>query len=277
MARKQQENHSYEIDTGIAEVVEEPDGSVTLLVNGVPSSNNVAGAPERLEFEYMRWIVAAVEEFAPAELKRPRLTHLGGAGCSLARYFAHVWPTSRNTVVEIDMELAQLVRQIFDIPKSPSVKIRVGDAREETTNFYPSSRDVIIRDVFAGASTPRNLTTVEFFSAARASLADDGLYVANCGSHADLINAKDELAGMCEVFPDVAVIADPPMLKGRRYGNIILLGANRRLVDDGALTRRLLQGAVPAHFKDAAWATALARKGTARHDTRHDAQLFGTC
>ena len=161
MARKQQENQTYEIDTGIAEVVEEPDGSVTLLVNGVPSSNNVPGDPERLEFEYMRWIVAAIEELPPSQAK-PRLTHLGGAGCSLARYFAHLWPASRNTVVEIDMELAQLVRQIFDIPKSPAVKIRVGDAREETDNFYPASRDILIRDVFAGATTPRSLTTVEF-------------------------------------------------------------------------------------------------------------------
>lgn len=267
MARKQQENQTYEIDTGIAEVVEEPDGSVTLLVNGVPSSNNVPGDPERLEFEYMRWIVAAIEELPPSQAK-PRLTHLGGAGCSLARYFAHLWPASRNTVVEIDMELAQLVRQIFDIPKSPAVKIRVGDAREETDNFYPASRDILIRDVFAGATTPRSLTTVEFFAAARASLADEGLYVANCGSHADLTNAKDELAGMLEVFPHMAAIADPPMLKGRRYGNIILLGANYPLEDTGALTRRLLQGAVPAHFKGHAWARNLAAKGTARRDIK---------
>ena len=46
----------HEIDTGVAEVLHEPDGSMVLLVNGVPSSHIVPGDPERLDFEYMRWI-----------------------------------------------------------------------------------------------------------------------------------------------------------------------------------------------------------------------------
>ena len=44
------------------------------------------------------------------------------------------------------------------------MKIRVGDAREVTDAFKPATRDVIIRDVFTSATTPRNLTTVEFLS-----------------------------------------------------------------------------------------------------------------
>lgn len=273
MARKQQENPTYEIDTGIAEIVEESDGSVTLLVNGVPSSNNVPEDPERLEFEYMRWITAAIEELASFKnpTSKSRLTHLGGAGCTLARYFAHVWPGSRNTVVEIDSALAQLVREVFDIPKSPAVKIRVGDAREETDKFVPNSRDVIIRDVFAGATTPRSLTTVEFFEAARSSLSENGLYIANCGDHSDLTNAKEELAGMMEVFPHVAVIADPAMLKGRRYGNIMLLGTDHPLEASPQLTRRLLQGAVPAQFKDEKWARQLSSGAEPRHDETYSA------
>lgn len=264
MARKKRGNQFYEIDTGIAEIIDEPDGSVTLLVNGVPSSNNVPGEPERLEFEYMRWIAAAVEELtSPA---KPRLTHLGGAGCSLPRYFAHRWPNSRNTVVEIDMELARLVRELFDIPSSPTVKIRVGEAREVTDSFVPASRDVIIRDVFTSATTPRPLTTVEFFRAAYSSLSEEGLYVANCGDYSDLTNAREELAGMTEVFPHVAAIADPPMLKGRRYGNIILLGASFPLETTPGLTKKLLSGAVPAHFKGEKWARSLWSGVQARYD-----------
>ena len=48
----------YEIDTGVAEVLHEPDGSMVLLVNGVPSSHVVPGEPTRLDFEYMRWMAA---------------------------------------------------------------------------------------------------------------------------------------------------------------------------------------------------------------------------
>ncbi|MEX3505124.1 spermidine synthase [Corynebacterium sp. LK2510] len=263
MARQ---SETYEIDSGIAEVHTEPDGSLVLLVNGVPSSHIVPGEPERLDFEYMRWIADFLDDIRCWD--KPRLTHLGGGACTLARYFAHQWRGSRNTVVEIDGELAMLARSLFDVPRAPAVKIRVGDAREETFGFKPGTRDVIIRDVFSVATTPRDLTTVEFYAAARASLSETGVYVANCGSHADLKEAREELAGMCEVWPHVAAIADPPMLKGRRYGNIVLIGANRPLEASPQLTRALLMGAVPAQFKDESWARQLAT--TPRHDPPAD-------
>ncbi len=257
----------YEIDTGVAEVLHEPDGSMVLLINGVPSSHIVPGEPERLDFEYMRWIADFLDDAYPAEAKpKSRLTHLGGGACTLARYFAATWPGSRNTVVEIDSELAILARELFDVPRSPAVKIRVGDAREETDGFKPATRDVLIRDVFTSATTPANLTTVEFYGACRSSLSERGLYVANCGAHADLKEAKDELAGMCEAWPHVAAIADPPMLKGRRYGNIVLIGANRPLEATPELTRALLIGAVPAQFKGEEWCRKLAAQGQARRD-----------
>lgn len=249
----------HEIDTGVAEVLHEPDGSMVLLVNGVPSSHIVPGDPARLDFEYMRWIADFLSDAYADEAKpKSRLTHLGGAACTLPRYFAHAWPGSRNTVVEIDSELAVLARMLFDVPRAPTVKIRVGDAREVTEAFKPATRDVIIRDVFSSATTPRNLTTVEFYAAARASLSERGIYIANCGSHADLKEAKEELAGMLEVWPHVAAIADPPMLKGRRYGNIVLIGANHELEATPELTRNLLKGGVPAQFKGEAWARSLA-------------------
>lgn len=255
----------HEIDTGVAEVLREPDGSMVLLVNGVPSSHIVPGNPTRLDFEYMRWMADFLDSAYPDEAKpKSRLTHLGGGACTLARYFAHAWRGSRNTVVEIDSELAVLARELFDVPRAPAVKIRVGDAREETDGFKPATRDVIIRDVFTSATTPRNLTTAEFYGEARASLSERGVYVANCGAHADLREAKEELAGMLEVWPHVAAIADPPMLKGRRYGNIVLIGANQPVQASPELTRDLLMGAVPAQFKDEAWCRALAT--TPRHD-----------
>ena len=69
----------YEIDTGVAEVLHEPDGSMVLLVNGVPSSHVVPGEPTRLDFEYMRWMADFLDSAYP-ETKRAksRLTHLGG-------------------------------------------------------------------------------------------------------------------------------------------------------------------------------------------------------
>lgn len=67
---------------------------------------------------------------------------------------------------------------------------------------------------------------------------------------------------MAEVWEHVAVIADPPMLKGRRYGNIVLLASDTELLADATpamstamstAMRRLLGGAVPAQYKDETW------------------------
>ncbi|MFH0411856.1 spermidine synthase [Corynebacterium sp. L4756] len=243
---------TYDISTGTAEIEADPfrDGAFILHVNGVPSSHIVPGEPRELEFEYMRWIAAGVEVFASGH----RITHLGGGACSLARYFADLWDDSKNTVVEFDAKLGELVREKFDIPRAPKVKIRAGEAREETEKFLPASRDIIIRDVFAGAVTPTPLTTVEFFQAAHRSLIAGGLYAANCGDHSDLRGAKAEIAGLLEVFNNVAVIADPPMLRGRRYGNIILIASDDELpAANQALNSRLLSGAVPAQYKGPAW------------------------
>lgn len=244
----------YQGDSGPLALEPDPytaDGWV-IYVNGVPSSHIVIGAPRELAFEYMRWLASAVRAQVTGGFLNPRrITHLGGGACTMARYFADVYPDSRNTVVELDGKLAELVREQFDIPRAPRVKIRVEDARVVAASFTPASRDVVIRDVFAGAVTPETFTTVEFFTDCHRGLAADGLYVANCGDHSDLRGAKAELAGMAEVWRHLAVIADPPMLKGRRYGNIILLASDAEIAEPPV--RDLLGGGVPAQFKGDAW------------------------
>lgn len=262
----------YPTDTGSVEL--RPDGYLAgaweVLVNGVPSSH-IAEDPLTLEYEYMRWIVAAINHWIPGRIntKSLRVTHLGGGACSIARYIVAKYPASRNTVVELDGALGTLVRDWFDLPRSPQLKIRQGDARAVTETFVPASRDIIIRDVFAGTETPHNLTTVEFFQLCKNSLAPGGLYVANCGDHSDLKGAHAEIKGLEEVFGHVSVIADPAMLKGRRYGNIILLASESALPagqDADALARELLGGAVPAQYKGEGWTRKFAAAGTARHD-----------
>ena len=57
-------------------------------------------------------------------------------------------------VVEIDAKLAELVRGWFDIPRAPLVRIRVGEARAVTESLSEDSRDLVIRDVFSGSTTP---------------------------------------------------------------------------------------------------------------------------
>ncbi len=83
--------------------------------------------------------------------------------------------------------------------------------------------------------------------------------------------ARAELAALSEVFEHVAAVADPAMLKGRRYGNIVLAASAAPLPLEGspeaaALSRELLGGAVPAQYKDAAWGRSFVGGTPPRHD-----------
>lgn len=248
---------AYKIDTGTAELI--PDGDNPsgwlLKINGVQSSHIDLSDPLRLEFEYMRWMARLIESSWEPGAKI-RVLHLGGGACSMARYLAAAYTGARQVVVEIDGRLAELVRGWFDIPRAPLVRIRVGEARQVTQTLTSDSRDLIIRDVFAGHLTPSPLTTREFTEHAHRVLAADGMYLVNCGDTPDLVRARREIATIGSVFRYVAVIADPPMLKGRRYGNVLIAGSDVPLGENPKLVRTLLGGAVPAQF----WDDARARK-----------------
>ncbi|GAA4049746.1 spermidine synthase [Arthrobacter methylotrophus] len=259
----------YYIDTGDCELVADPDNSNgwLLRINGVMSSHIDVAEPLFLDFEYMRWIAALVESKWPPE-SRPKLRalHLGGGACSLARYFHAAYPDARQVVVELDGKLAEYVRGWFDLPKAPLLRIRVGEAREVTESLTPDTRDLIIRDVFAGAFTPRSLTTREFNDHAQRVLAPGGLYVVNSGDAPDLKNAREDAATIADTFAHTMIIADPAMLKGRRYGNMIMAGSHEPFGDDPQLARKLLGGAVPAHIWNDAKVRAFAVGAQVRHD-----------
>lgn len=273
---------TYPIDTGIAELIEDDytPGGWVLEINGMESSHIVLGQPRELDFEYMRWLAAVIEPFVDTHLDPAhlRITHLGGGACSMARYLADVYPASHNTVVELDGKLAAYVREWFDLPKSPTIKIRVGEARAVTEGFAPASRDIIIRDVFAGYITPEPLTTLEFTQLAERSLAPNGLYIINCGDDRSLGGARAEAAAIAQVFEHTCIVADPAMLKGRRKGNVIIAGSHAPLPVAGdlataAITKRLLGGGVPAQYKDDTWVRDFARSATPRRDAQPEADL----
>ena len=236
----------YDIDSGTATLIADRDNprAFMLLVNGVESSHIDLSDPTRLDFEYVRWFASIIEHHPIEPL---RVLHLGAAACSLARYLIAVRPQSQHLAVDTDGELARLVREWFDLPRAPALKIRVGEARAVTEALPAGSYGVIVRDVFAGAVTPLPLTTAEFTTQVRRVLRADGLYLVNCADTPDLGLARAEAATIGAEFEHLTIVADPPMLKGRRRGNIIIAGSDRPIGDTG-LARDLLGGAVPAQL-----------------------------
>jgi len=227
------------------------------MLAGVPSSHVDLDDPEYLEFEYMQQMAAVLDRVAP--MRAPlTVVHLGGAGCSLARYVHATRPRSRQVAVEIDPLLAEHARAWFELPRSPSLRIRVGDARTVLEAMASSSADVVVRDVFADASTPEHVQTVEFTEQVARVLRPGGVYLANCADRPPLNRVRAEAATVREVFAHVAMTAEPAQLRGRRYGNLVLVASESvAVVGDPALARavrslpaptRLLEGKDLADF-----------------------------
>ena len=266
-------------DTGTVELQRDPyvPGAWLLRVNGVPSSHIVPDRPDQLEFEYMRWFSTVVEEHVSTHLNPTslRVLHLGGGACSMARYLVWRYPQARQVVVEFDAALTRLVREWLDLPRAPLLRIRAGEARAVTETLTGDSRDVVLRDVFAGEQTPGHLRTVEFTRHVERVLSPDGIYVLNVGDTRNLKGTRAEVAALLEVFEHVAAVADPAMLKGRRYGNVVLAASHAALpaagsADAAGLAKELLGGSLPAQYKDTAWCREFAGDAQTWHDKPAD-------
>ena len=247
----------YEIDTGTCELLKDrwQPGAWILKINGAESSHIDIEDASTLDFEYMRWFAALIRpQWSPEA--RLRALHLGGGACTMARYLADAYPDARQVVVEIDAKMTELVREWFDLPRAPLLRIRVGEARAVLESLKEDSRDLIIRDVFSGVLTPAPLTTLEFTEHARRVLSPGGIYMVNCGDTRDLAVARRECATIGKVFEHTVVVSDHAMLKGRRTGNIVIAGSDVPIGDSAAASRDLLMGAVPA----ALWQTGQVRR-----------------
>ena len=216
------------IDTGSASVERDPDRPhlVTLHVNGVPSSALDLDDPGFLAFEYMQQMAAVLAAMPGGPL---RVLHLGAAGCALARHVEHERPGSRQLGVDIDARLLALVREWFDLPRSPALRLRADDAGRALASVRPASFDVVVRDVFAGDRTPDHLADAAFAHAAHRALRPGGVLLANCADRPPLSLARREVATLAGVFGAdaadagrLAAVAEPGVLKGRRYGNVVL-------------------------------------------------------
>ena len=121
------------------------------------------------------------------------------------------------------------------------------------------------RELEPGAQEVTGLT-LEFLSDVHRVLRPGGVLVLNVTDRGPFAYGRRVLAGVLAVFGYVLACAEPSTLKGRRFGNVILVGSGRRLPTDqiaaaagrvlypyrvlaGARLTQLLAGAAP--FTDA--------------------------
>jgi spermidine synthase len=241
--------------TDAIELLADPDRprAWTLLVGSTPQSYVDLDDPEYLEFEYMRRIGHVIDLAGPAGAAL-RVLHLGGGALSLARYVAATRPGSAQLAVDDDADLVELVRERLPLRRREQraagrIRIRVGDARAVLTGLPDASFEVLIADVFAGARTPAHLISVEFTAQARRVLVPDGLLIANIGDGAPLAHTRGRVATARAVFRDACLIADAAVLRGRRFGNLVLAASDADLPVD-ELIRRVAADPFPARILD---------------------------
>jgi hypothetical protein len=181
--------------------------------------------------------------------------HLGAGALTLARYVASTRPGSPQLAVEVDAALVDLIRLRLP-PRNPRLRVRVGDARAELERLRPGSFDVVIADVFAGGRTPAHLTSAEFWAAARRVVhgtsrgsgdsrgSRDGVVAANVADGPPLAHTRAQVATARSVFPHACLIADAAVLRGRRFGNLVLAASPESLPVD-ALIRRTAGDPMP--------------------------------
>ncbi|MFB9369789.1 spermidine synthase [Kitasatospora albolonga] len=215
-----------------------------LTLDGTPQSYVDLADPGHLEFEYTQRIAHLLDALAPAGEPLTAL-HLGGGALTLPRYLDATRPGSTQRVVEVDGPLVELIGS--QLPWPASIEVTVGDAREALAAAAPGAADVVVADVFHGSRTPARLTSVEFVRLAAAALAPGGCYAANLADGPPLAFAKAQAATLRAVFPHVCLAAEPSVLRGRRYGNVLLIGSDRPL-PEAELTRRLAADVFPARL-----------------------------
>jgi spermidine synthase len=198
---------------------------VELVVDGTPQSSVNLTDPTDLAFEYVERIGHVIDLIGEP---REAITavHFGAGALTIPRYVAWTRPGSRQQVIELEPELVDFVRERLPLPRGASIRVRYGDAREMADRLpagLQGASDLVVVDVFAGSTIPAPVTTVEFYRLAARLLNDRGVLAVNVADGAGLPFARGQMATVAAVLPHVAVLAEAQVMKGRRFGNLVIV------------------------------------------------------
>ncbi|MEV4579671.1 fused MFS/spermidine synthase [Nonomuraea jabiensis] len=213
-----------------------------LSKDGVPQSYVDLQDPTFLEFEYVRLMADVIDLLSEGPLS---CVHVGGGACTIPRYVAATRPGSRHIVIEPDGLLVNLVREQLDLRSVPRLKVIVAGGREGTAKVWDESADLVVLDAFTGATMPVELATAEYMGDIARILRPDGTLLINIADGKGLAFARRLLATVTGTFGHVALLAEPGIMRGRRFGNLIVAASRTGLPVD-LLTRRAAGGLTQA-------------------------------
>ena len=203
-------------------------GGYLLIVDRVRQSYVDLDDPTYLDFEYLQTMADVLDALSPAPPGpaggHPRRRR---ARCTLARYVAATRPGSSQVVLEPDEALIELVRARLPLPARSGIRIRpVDGATGHARRCRPAGADVVVLDAFLGGRVPAELTAPRVprprspGCCARAACcwptSPDG---------PPLTYLRRVLATLRRaVRRTLLVVADAAVLRGRRFGNLVVVG-----------------------------------------------------
>ncbi|GAA1259268.1 fused MFS/spermidine synthase [Sphaerisporangium rubeum] len=236
----------YPVSHGEVELLRDLDrpGGWLLTMSGVPQSYVDLDDPTYLDFEYVRLMADVIDAVPDGPLD---VVHVGGGACTLPRYVAATRPGSRHIVIEPDAALVQLVRDQLRLSSVPRLKVRVADGRSGATGLRDTSADLIVLDAFNGASIPIELVTAEYMADLARVLKPSGTLLINIADGKGLAFARRVAATVRGTFRHVALLAEPGVLRGRRFGNLIAVASPAPLPVE-VLSRKAAGGLTQARY-----------------------------
>src|SRR5471030_1001692 len=131
------------------------------MMDGNPQSHVDLADPHNLGFEYIAHFAAVIDTLPAGPLA---ITHIGGAGLTLARYVNAERPGSPQIVLEPNAQLTDLVRRRLPLPRAHRIRVRPVDGLTGIAQLADASADVVVLDAYAAGRVPSELGTLEFFA-----------------------------------------------------------------------------------------------------------------
>ncbi|NLE98109.1 MAG: fused MFS/spermidine synthase [Propionibacterium sp.] len=187
--------------------------------------------PDFLLFEYVQHIAIVLDHtvLGLPEEQRIRIVHIGGGGLSIPRWVEWRRPHTAQVVCEPNTDLTDEVRRKIPLGRHSGIKVRDVDGRTGLAAMPDGWADVVILDAFDGARVPKDLVTAEAFDEIRRVVRGEGVLITNVTDLAPFSWSKRVAAGIAERWSNVIVGAEPAVHKGRRFGNLLLVGSVGRL------------------------------------------------
>jgi SAM-dependent methyltransferase len=213
---------------GVAELLADADrpGGWLLLLDRIRQSYVDLEDPSYLDFEYVQAFADVLDALPSGRLA---LTHVGGGGCTVARYVAATRPGSPQIVLEPDAALTALVRARLPFARGTRVRIRPLDGRTGVAALAADSADVVVLDAFHGGRVPAEVTTAEFVADVARVLRPSGVLLANVADGPPGTYVRRLVSTVRAALPSVLLLADPAVLKQRRFGNVVLAASRGEL------------------------------------------------